>query len=423
MDKVFLGQGVVLEDGLGLSRPNDNQIIIGGTGTGKSLSVLWPTLCHMRESSFIGTFAKGGEVRAASQYLRSHGYRIKVWDLANPSRRNPLPDPLAYISSDDDIQQLAKQVVAANTDYKRATHFDPYWNESAEGLLTGLIDLVFLQNDAPAMNQVLDLFYRIKIREDGRAIRTSLDEMFDILEENAPTSVAARKISAFRQLPYPTAGCVRDSLEKCLQCMFPLSVQEAMSRDACLDFDSLGSRRTAVFLITSPVKTVQYSFANLLFGIAIRKLMDFAEAQPDHRLPRPVRLLFDDFSCGFPVVDYEKSLSTFRAMGISSMMLCQSLSQLNATYGADNATVILDNCSVMVYFPGGMNKKTCQFVSEMVNLPLEDVMFMEMGNVVIFQSGKRPKVVPRYQTLQDPVYQEFLEFGKRLQARDGRMRA
>ena len=78
MDKVILDQGVVLEDGLGVSRPNDNQIIIGGTGTGKSMSILWPTMCHMRESSFIGTFAKGGEVDAAVQYFKDLGYSTRV---------------------------------------------------------------------------------------------------------------------------------------------------------------------------------------------------------------------------------------------------------------------------------------------------------------------------------------------------------
>ena len=417
MDKVFLGKGVVLEDGLGSSRPNDNQIVIGGTGTGKSLSVLWPTLCHMRESSFIGTFAKGGAVTETAQYFRSVGYRIKVWDLANPSQQHPLPDPLAYITSDDDIQQTVRQIISANTEYRRASHFDHYWNDSAQGLLTGLIYMVCMQERQPTMQKVLDLFYRLKIQESGRAIRTSLDDLFDTLEANAPDSVAARKISAFRQLPYPTAGCVRDSLEKALQCMFPVSIQKAMRREACIDFGTFATRRSAVFLITSPVKTVQYAFANLIFSIAIRKLMEFADEQPNQCLPRPVRLLFDDFSCGFPVVDYEKSLSTFRAMGISSLMLCQSLSQLSATYGEDNATVILDNCSVMAYFPGGMNKKTCTFVSEMVNLPLEDVMFMKMGNVILFQSGEKPKIVPRYPTLQDPVYQEFLAFQKSWQER------
>lgn len=90
------------------------------------------------------------------------------------------------------------------------------------------------------------------------------------------------------------------------------------------------------------------------------------------------------------------------------MMLCQSLSQLSATYGEDKSTVILDNCSVLAYLPGGMNKKTCSFISEMINLPLEEIMFMEMGNIIIFQAGKKPKIVPRYQTLNDPMYQKLL---------------
>lgn len=413
MDKVILGQGVVLEDGLGVSRPNDNQIIIGGTGTGKSLSVLWPTMCHMRESSFIGTFAKGGEVDAAVQYFKDLGYKTRVWNLASPQKNDILPDPLSYIASDDDVQQTAKQIVAANPDYLRSTKFDPYWNDGSEGLLTGLIYMVFMTEDNPSMKKVLDLFYSLKIKEDGKGIKTSLDEHFDWLERKAPDSVAVRKLSAFRQLPYATAGCLRDSLEKVLQCMFPLSVQSAMSDEAYVDFEKFVAERTAVFIITSPVKTIQYSFANLIFSIAIRQLMEFADKQESHRLPRPVRLIFDDFSCGFPVQNYEKSLSTFRSVGISSLMLCQSLSQLSATYGEDNSTIILDNCSVMAYLPGGMNKKTCTFVSEMINLPLEEIMFMEMGNVVIFQSGKKPKIVPRYPTLNDPMYQKFLDAGKK----------
>lgn len=413
MDKVILGQGVVLEDGLGVSRPNDNQIIIGGTGTGKSLSVLWPTMCHMRESSLIGTFAKGGEVDAAVQYFKDLGYKTKVWNLANPQKNDILPDPLSYITSDDDVQQTAKQIVAANPDYLRSTKFDPYWNDGSEGLLTGLIYMVFMTEDNPSMKKVLDLFYSLKIKEDGKGIKTSLDEHFDWLEKKAPDSVAVRKLSAFRQLPYATAGCLRDSLEKVLQCMFPLSVQSTMSDKAYVDFEKFATERTAVFIITSPVKTIQYSFANLIFSIAIRQLMEFADKQESHQLPRPVRLICDDFSCGFPIQNYEKSLSTFRSVGISSLMLCQSLSQLSATYGEDNSTVILDNCSVMAYLPGGMNKKTCTFVSEMINLPLEEIMFMEMGNIVIFQSGKKPKIVPRYPTLSDPMYQQFLNAGKK----------
>ena len=276
----------------------------------------------------------------------------------------------------------------------------------------GLIYMVIMTEDHPSMKKVLDLFYSMKIKEDGRGIKTSLDERFDWLEEKAPDSVASRKLSSFRMLPYGTAGCSRDSLEKNLQCMFPLSVQNAMSGKAHIDLGKFATERTAIFIITSPTKTIQYSFANLLFSIAIRKLMEYADEQETHCLPRPVRLIFDDFSCGFPVLDYHKMISTFRSVGISSLMLCQSLSQLNATYGEANSTVILDNCSAMAYLPGGMNKKTCAYVSELLDLPLDSVMFMEMGNVIIFQTGKKPRIAPRYKTLDDPMYQKFLEAGK-----------
>lgn len=185
-----------------------------------------------------------------------------------------------------------------------------------------------------------------------------------------------------------------------------------MSEDAHVNFEEFATNRTAIFIITSPVRTAQYGFANLLFGIAIRQLMEFAETQENNRLPRDVKLIFDDFSCGFPIQNYEKTISTFRAAGISSLMLCQSLSQLNATYGQENATVILDNCASLVYLPGGMNKQTCAYVSEMINLPLDEIMFMEIGNVVVFQSGKQPIIAQRYDTPADPLYQELMHSGK-----------
>ena len=59
-----------------------------------------------------------------------------------------------------------------------------------------------------------------------------------------------------------------------------------------------------------------------------------------------------------------------------------------------------------------MNKKTCSYVSEMINLPLDEIMFMEMGNIVVFQSGKQPIIAQRYDTLADPLYQKFMASGR-----------
>lgn len=411
MDKVILAKDVVLDGGLGSSRPNDNQMIFGGSGSGKSMSIFLPTLYNIRNSSFIGTFAKRGVVSSGVAYFKEQGYKNYVCNLANPEKDDLLPDPLDYVTSDDDVQELARQIANGNPEYQRTVKFDPFWREASEALLIGLIYYVLMTEDHPCMKKVIDLFYSLKIKEDGKAITTTLDGQIDYLESKASDSIAARKLGSFRQLPYATATCVRDDLEKAIQNMFPVSIQEAMSDKAYIDFEKFATEKSAMFIITSPVRTSQYGFANLLFSIAIRQLMEFAERREDNRLPRHVKLLFDDFSCGFPILNYEKTISTFRAAGISSMMLCQSLSQLDATYGPDNSTVILDNCSTLVYLPGGMNKKTCSYVSEMINLPLDEIMFMEMGNVVVFQSGKQPMIAPRYDTPADPLYQKFISSG------------
>ena len=53
MDKVILAKNIILDGDLGFTRPNDNQMVFGGTGSGKSMSIVLPTLCHMNNSSLI----------------------------------------------------------------------------------------------------------------------------------------------------------------------------------------------------------------------------------------------------------------------------------------------------------------------------------------------------------------------------------
>lgn len=408
MDTVILAKDIILNGKLGKERPNDNQMIFGGTGSGKSMSILYPTLSHMKESSLIGTFAKEEVVLNAIAHFQNLGYKTHLWNLGKPKKGDKIPDPLSYVNSDADVQELAKQIVNGNEQYAKSTKIDPYWVEAAESLMTGLIYYVLMKEKNPSMKNVIDLFYQIQLTENGRAITSSIDSIVTRLKLEAPDAVATRKLKSFTMLPYVTATCVRDQLEKSIQNTFPISIQNAMSKEAYLDFEKFATERTAIFILTSPVRTAEYSFANLLFSLAIRHLMEFAETIEGNHLPRNVKLMFDDFSCGFPIKNFEKSISTFRAAGISCLMLCQSLSQLDATYGEANATVILDNCSSLVYLPGGMNQYTASYISRMMDLPMNDIMFMPMGNVIVFQTGHQPIIAQRYETLKDPNYQEMM---------------
>ena len=123
MDKVILAKNIILDGDLGFTRPNDNQMVFGGTGSGKSMSIVLPTLCHMNNSSLIGTFAKKSIVDNAVSYFIELGYKTHVWNLANPKKGDKIPDPLSYVSSDDDVQELRDrfQMVILNTHAPRSS--------------------------------------------------------------------------------------------------------------------------------------------------------------------------------------------------------------------------------------------------------------------------------------------------------------
>ena len=405
MEKIVLGKGIVLEDGVGISRPNNNQMVVGCSGTGKSMSVMLPTILNMNESSMIATYAKAGEAVKIGKYLARKGYTVDLCDLTDPSRSTAAFDPLYYVRNRLDVEALAASVVFANPESKNVR--DPYWNESAVCLLSALINAELYTNKPAKMSNVLDLFDRLRLTECGRGIQTSLDSFFEDIEYEEPAHPAVANFADFQHLPYNTAGCVRDTLAKAVRKMFPDPIRAAMQNRPPVDFCRLADEKSALIIITSPVNVSLYYFANLIFGTAIKELLEYAERLPEQKLPRQMRLMFDDFACAATVNEFSHYISIFRAAGISAMMLIQSESQLSSLYSEDEATTILNNCSSYVYFPGGMDLSTCKSISQRLDRPLSEIMYAPTGDVIVMCSGKKPVKVPRYEIFESGEYRDF----------------
>ncbi len=406
MDKVILGQDYYLEDEPGAFRPNNNQLIVGCSGTGKSMSVMLPTILNMCESSMIGTYSKAGDAKKIAAYQKKRGYVTEICDLTDPESSTIGYDPLHYAASYLDVENLSKNIILADSASEKTK--DLYWLDSAASLLSALILATKMTEDDPYMTDVLDLFDKLKISEDGKGVTTSLDGFFDSISSKAGNCPAVAAFSDFQQLPYGTAGCVRDSLAKAIRRMFPEPVRKMMKMKRQINFKKLATRKTSLIIITSPVNVSLYLFANLLFSSAIKQLLEIAETCREHRLPIPVRLMFDDFAVAAKINDYSKHISIFRAAGISAMMLLQSEDQLRELYSDAEATSIMNNCSCYVYFPGGMDLTTCKNISQRLDVPVTDIMFAPPTRVVIMQSGKKPVTIPRYDVLNSREYQEFI---------------
>ncbi|MCR4891510.1 MAG: type IV secretory system conjugative DNA transfer family protein [Lachnospiraceae bacterium] len=409
MDRVILGEGCFAEDGIGMARPNNNQMVVGCSGTGKSMSVMLPTILNMNESSMIGTYSKVGEARKISKYQKLKGYRTEICDLTCPEKSTVAFDPVRYLGSYLDVEDLSKNIVLADPDSKNTK--DIYWNDSAVSLLSSLILATMMTEEKATMSDVLELFDRLTIEENSKGIKTSLDTYFLHIKERAGNCQAVTAFADFQQLPYGTGGCVRDSLAKALRRLFPDPIREMMRRKKVIDFKRLAREKSSLIIITSPVNVSLYLFANLLFSTAIKQLLEYAEECENQKLPRNVRLMFDDFACAARINDYSKHIAVFRAAGLSAMMLLQSEAQLLSLYPEAEAANILNNCSCYVYFPGGMDLTTCRNVSQRLDRPVFDIMYAPTGQVIVMQSGKKPVTVPRYDVMHSKEYQEFIAMG------------
>ena len=146
-----------------------------------------------------------------------------------------------------------------------------------------------------------------------------------------------------------------------------------------------------------------------------KQLFEYAESLPTGKLPIPVSVLADDFATGSRILNFPEYISIFREKQISVMLLLQSESQLEKMYGYEDAITIIENCDTYVYM-GGMSLKTCRNISERLNLPLDEVLYMPLGNEVIFRRGQRPIQTQRYNILKNRMYQKITkEYEKSIQ--------
>lgn len=406
-DKTILAQGCVLEGDIGINRPNDNVAVVGISGGGKSLSSEYPTMLHTEHSSMIATFSKPVEALKMAAYKKAQGYHVQICNLDNPDDGDVFFDPVQYIESFDDITATSRKIVLSTIQNTK----DDYWQLRAIPVSDCLIEAAIRTIDNASMPDVLDLFDGLTESENGTGISDNLLRMFRMLKEHDPHCSAVRQFYAFYNLTRraeKTGSCIVDTLDAAYNTVFPESVRKAMREKPSINFKKLATEKTALFIICSPVKTSLHHFSNFIYDTAIKVLLDYAQEFEDGKLPRKVKLFFDDFGCTAPIQSFPEHISIFRGAGLSVMLLIQSESMLQSIYGEEKAATILNNCSSYVYFPGGMDRQTCKSVSERMNMPLEDVMYAPVGEVFIMRSGNKPVVKQRYDIFNDPCYQEMV---------------
>jgi hypothetical protein len=260
-----------------------------------------------------------------------------------------------------------------------------------------------MAEDNPTFADVLQLHDELTIKEYGGTLDTSLDRKFDMLARSNPSCFAVSCWKSFKNLPIRTAGCVYGALNTTIDTIFSPELRKMMKEKKKISFDDISNRKTVLFVTTSAVNPSLHCFINMFYAQAFKQLFEYAESRPDGVLPIPVHVLCDDFATGSRVMNFAEYISIFREKGISVTLLLQSESQLEGMYGADDATTIINNCDSYIYL-GGMDLKTAQNISMRLNVPLDEVLYMPIGQEILFRRGQRPIVTERYNITKNAEY-------------------
>ena len=336
------------------------QIVVGGSGAGKTRFVVKPNLL-LANASFICTDPKGELVRAVAPFLLQQGYVVKVFDLIEPSHSDSY-NPFRYIRKDSDVFRLISNFIQ-NTTPKNATQNDPFWEKSEIALDAAL--MLYLIHEAPPYEQTMEMMLTMieygGAKEDDDDYQSALDLLFEALEEEQPDHIAVRQYHIFKQAAGKTAKSI---LISCGARLAPFDIpqlREVMAYDE-LELDRIGDRKTAVFFIISDTTQTYNFLVALAFSQMFNLLCERADNVHGGRLPHHVRVLWDEAANTGQVPQLEKIVAVIRSREISLTLFYQQLAQCKAIYDK-HAETILGNMDSVIFL-GGREASTIKEISE-----------------------------------------------------------
>lgn len=365
---------------------NNNVMVVGASGSGKTRSVVIPNILQAT-GSYIISDPKGNLYEQYGDYLRNQGYVVNKLDFTEPenSARYNFFD---YIRNTQDINKIAHMMIYA-TSPKGGT-LEPFWDEAAELFLQSLIGYLIeaYNKDECNLRNIFKLLEISMIDEYDSSSETPLDVLMKELKSENQDSYAAGQYNKFRVAAGKTLKSILISVNARIGKYDTPEIRKLTSTDT-VNISAIGNRPTALFVVVSDTDRSMDGLVNLFFSQAMNELCYQADKlNKDSRLKVPVRFILDDFATNCKIAEFPRMISSIRSRGISTMLMIQAESQLEECYQNDGKTIIA-NCDTYVYL-GGNDVSTAEAVAKRSDVPVKKILNMPVGTNWIFRRGHAP---------------------------------
>lgn len=376
---------------------NNNILVIGGSGAGKTYRFVKPQLMQMT-GSYIITDPKGELYRDTSGFLKQNGYDIKVLNLLDEEQmaKSSHFNPFRYVRSEVDVLKLITNLIK-NTTPEGSTTNDPFW-EKAEGIgLQSLFYYVWLEGvpehiweykkpsgeddrerilaaihnpTVPKVHNVravMELLKFAEFKEDpktGAKLDSTLDIIMKDLEKRSPNHKA---VLNYNKVMRGAADTVRSIIISMNARLAPVETEAILSilDDDEIDIPLIGTRKTAIYCVIPDNDTTYNFLIGMMYNIMFQQFYYEADFVHGGALPVPVTFLLDEFDNVALPENFLSLLSTMRSRNISSIIIIQDMSQIKTRYKDGAHEKLLANCDTWVYL-GGNGPGTQKELSELM---------------------------------------------------------
>lgn len=436
------------------TRINNNTLVIGGSGVGKSFFLLTPNIYQADidskyPGSYIFTDPKGELLLKNGAYLKRIGYNVKVLNLVTGRMsESDRFNPFVYIKTNADIRKLITNLFR-NTTPKGSTTQDPFWEKAEAMYLESLFQIVWMEHDRfgwpMTLNKVLDLMHKCEIYDDPNKV-SPLDKIFNELVYQT-SGIPGQGLEHPAYVNYSKAmsgaGDTKRSIKITADARMAIfedpEIQRILSDDD-MNLASIGTGKvdnrenvkTALFCVIPDSDTTYNAIAGMMYTLLFQELYYQADFIYNGELPVPVTFWLDEFKNIALPDDFLKMLTTMRSRLISCVIFIQNLAQIKSLWEKEWEE-IPGNCDVFVYL-GGNEQSTFEYVSKNLGkrtihkkssgeslgknrssstntdtlgrelmLP-EEVRELDNDYCIVFVRGKKPLFDHKYRTLLAPEY-------------------
>lgn len=371
------------------TRLNANIAVYGASGSMKTRAFCINRILQSaaRGESLIITDPKSELYEKTSEYLRSKGYVVKVFNLVSPESSDSW-NCLCEIEGDELMAQLFCDVIIKNTGSERGDHF---WDNAEMNLLKALV--LYVEQGYPPDRKNIGEVYRLLTLNSENELNTLFDKLPISHPAKAPYVI-------FKQASETVRTGVIIGLGSRLQVFQNSKVKSITAHDE-IDLELPGKQPCAYYCITSDQDSTFDFLSSLFLSFVFIKLVRYADKNCEGgKLPVPVHVLGEELTACGVIPDLSRKISVIRSRNISMSCVFQNLAGLQNRYPYNQWQEILGNSDIQLFL-GCVDELTAKYISD------------RAGEVSIAVTSKAKQLGTWRVSDYTPEYRETSGVGKR----------